>query len=129
MRNAAVLHGRYRSSVKKASLVEFQKLQHYAVERGIGKVGAGIVIRDFMDHIVDAINSTSKDLSSCGHIISDIKLSLLSFDYWSLTQVKKVANQVAHYLAKGALCLQEDVVVIKEIPLNIHPYVTVDVSI
>lgn len=49
--------------------------------------------------IVDAVNSVAEDLSSCGHIISDIKLLLLSFQSWSFTHVKRFANQVAHHLA------------------------------
>ena len=58
--------------------------------------------------VIDAMNLEEVDCGWMGHIITDIKLELWTFQQWQLTFTRREGNQVAHLLAKHAVDCNQD---------------------
>jgi ribonuclease HI len=66
--------------------------------------------------VVNALNSNTPYWRACGSIVEDTRDRLLQFLTWSVQHARREANQVAHFLAKHALSVNQDVVWKEECP-------------
>jgi hypothetical protein len=65
---------------------------------------------------VNALNSHTPCWRTCGSTVEDTRDRLLQLHTWSVQYVRREANQVAHFLTKHALSVNQDVVWKEECP-------------
>ncbi|XP_042958109.1 uncharacterized protein LOC122293655 [Carya illinoinensis] len=93
-----------------------------AVDSKRGKVGIGVVVRDFRGElegdakvVVEAINSRPFNSSWDGQVIKDIKAAMQDQPGWSVAFVRREGNGAAHAAARLALSLDTEGVWVEEV--------------
>ncbi|XP_050238375.1 uncharacterized protein LOC126687864 [Mercurialis annua] len=78
--------------------------------------------------VIQAIQKGKADPTHQGLVIDDILDFIPSFTSISFVYIPRVNNKTAHSLAKWALSISEDVVIMEDVPNHIHACMLEDVS-
>lgn len=95
-----------------AEAVAALKAVTFCRERGLSKV----VLEGDALQVVTALNSSTGNWSSYGHLIEEARSQLNDLHTWRVRHVRRHLNGAAHRLAKEALTLSEELIHGIEVP-------------
>lgn len=76
--------------------------------------------------VVNNLTNNVKDWSQAGILLEDTRKLLDFYAFWCAKSIERYANKAAHYLAKNALSLLENLVYVEEIPNCIQSIVLIE---